>query len=348
MKNIINFLLPILFLIFYSCESEKIEKVEMEVQYFNEIKVNTDKEDIEKNGSIPDLFEMTKYIIIENTAYVFSPLYVKRIDLSNKIEIDYLNKKGRNFEKIKAIERAHREYFKDGIDFELDDRFKQINQTKIDFDDYVNKHKSKPNYFFIDFNGNLKVDGNDAPSSSEQLAKKIEKYILSNNTNKKKKEETTIEKIIVVVTPNYYKSDFTESDKKLDDTPPTPVKEVEKEKIKSGSGGAIPPQPPPPPTKTEKCNAQLSASSIEDWLYKLTSTSFDDCRKDNLASNYSEFFESNAKVVLVDNIGNPMQTFSSVSSYVSRIRGKNRKIKVDDENSIVNGGRYTKLAVREP
>lgn len=130
-------------------------------------------------------------------------------------------------------------------------------------------------------------------------------------------------------------------------TPPTPVKEVEEEKTKPVSGGAIQP-PPPPPTKTEKCNAQLSASSIEDWLYKLTSTSFDDCRKDNLASNYSEFFESNAKVVLVDNIGNPMQTFSSVSSYVSRIRGKNRKIKIDDENSIVNGSRYTKLAVREP
>jgi hypothetical protein len=172
------------------------------------------------------------------------------------------------------------------------------------------------------------------------------KYSLASSIMKKFKEKKNIGEYAIL-----YNIDFnldTISGVSIYTKMPEKIAKVEETNINNRTSGDKYAIKEPKTLPTVNCNTQLSASSVEDWLYKLTSTSFDDCRKDNLASNYSEFFESNAKVVLVDNIGNPMQTFSSVSSYVSRIRGKNRKIKVDDENSIVNGGRYTKLAVREP
>ena len=407
MKKYFLYIISIFSLFLTSCVSEKLEQIEVEVQFFNEIKVNKE-ENIEKEGLLPELYEATKPMNIDKVDYVFFPLSVKRVDSGKKIEIDYLNKKGRNYKKINAIIRAHREYFKDGKDTEVDDRLTAPLQQKTDFDAYVNQNKSKENYFFIDFNGNLKIDGEEVPSSAEQLSKKIEKYILSKVDKKNKKNE--LDKIVIVITPNYYFGGEpivvipSVGNDTIDTTTSSQPQilsfSAQPKSIQKGNATTLSWQTQnvasvsisnvgtfaakgsttvsPQKTTTYILTAtdvngisisqnvsvsvqgkqdggggdtpcpQESASDVQDWLQKLTDKTIDDCRKTTLVGSYGQFFASGAVIVLVDNVGTQLQTFSSVSGYVSRIRGKHKKIRIDYDNSEMSGGKYTKLAVREP
>lgn len=326
-----------------SC-GEKMKQIEAEIQYFNEIKVNKDASNVEKEGLMPELYELTKPLKINNTDYYFSPLSVKRVDNSKKNELEYLNKKGRNYKKINAITRAHREYFKDGKDTEIDPGLTAVSQQKIDFDAYVNQNKSKPNYFFIDFNGNLKIDGEEAPSSVEQLSKKIDKYITDiEDKNKKDKKNSgeELDKIVIVVTPNYYaaknqteKFDTTSTEIKISETPQPTQKNSE---VKEENNNQV--ITPPKPT-------QQIASSLEDLLYKLTSTEYKDNEKETLASSgYLNYFTSNATVSIVDNNGDPVDAYP-IKQYIGHIR--NRNIKIRTVSRVPQSGKCSKLIVKEP
>lgn len=339
-------ILSIGFILFFlsACTTEKINNTEMEIHYFNEVKVN-DKVGKDK---LPELYEITKPLHLDKEVYVFMPLSIKREDIGKLVEIDYLTKKGRNYKKINAIERAHRELFKDGKDFELDKNLTIPVQNKLDFDAYVATYKSKPNYFFIDFNGNLKIDGEDVPNSSEQLQKKIEKYFQSLKRNKEEAENKEIDKIVIIVTPNYYQSQNSvsvQTDSTLNKTTPEDVKDIATVPVpKSKDNVAI--SPPPPPPGPSKPN-QIVASSMEDFIAKVASSTIPDNQKQNMIDNYTQFFTPDAKIVIRDN-NNQMVDFKGIKSYISLIRSTGKKVIPQYEENQMHAGKYQKLNVRHP
>lgn len=334
----------ILFLL-SACTTEKIKNTEMEIHYFNEVKVN-DKEGKDK---LPELYEITKPLHLDKEVYVFMPLSIKREDIGKLIEVDYLIKKGRNYKKINAIERAHRELFKDGKDLELDKNLTIPVQNKLDFDAYVSANKSKPNYFFIDFNGNLKIDGEDVPNSSEQLQKKIEKYIQSLKRNNEDAENKEIDKIVIIVTPNYYQAQNSvsiQTDSTLNKTTPEVVKDIATGPVPRAKDNVakLPPAAPPPgPSKPN----QIVASSMEDFITKVASSTIPDNQKQNMIDNYTQFFTPDAKIVIRDN-NNQMVDFKGIKSYISLIRSTGKKVIPLNEENLMQGGRYLKLNVRHP
>lgn len=347
MRNNLFYLILIFSVLLTSCGG-KMEKIDTEIQYFNDIQISKDKSQIEKDGLMPELYELSKPVNIDKVDYVFSPLSIKRLDIGKKIELDYLTKKGRNYKKINAIIRAHREYFKDGKDTEVDPSLIAPFQQKIDFDAYVTANKSKPNYFFIDFNGNLKIDGEEAPSSVEQLSRKIEKYIESKQVNdkkSKKSESEVIGPIVIVVTPSYYEA-------KQIEMIPEPTKE-------SALNTTIPVKEKPETidkpievykAKTEKANetaVQIAANSAQDFILKVNNRNISDNKKQAMIDNYTKFFTTDAIVVIVDNNGIPLD-FKSIKSYISIIRGSGRNIQFQSEGIVMSGNKYQKLNVRHP
>ena len=330
-----------LFIIFLSvfllsCGSEEIVKVEMEIQYFNEIDINTDEKEIEKLGLIPELYEISKPFKINDAHYVFRPLSIKRVDLSRKIEIDYLNKKGRNYEKINAIIRAHREYFKDGKDVELDKDLSIPVQQKLDFDSYVNENKDKANYFFIDFNGNLKINGEEVPSSEEQLVKKIEKFILSSNKEKEQKPEFT--KIVVVVTPNYYKA---------------PI-EIEPIDTTANITEVIPVEPSAPEGKTtpivkpdpKPLTKQETAGSLDEYFKKLGNSSIPYEAKVNLRKGVLNYFKPGATVIFVTtNMNKTGVDDMTVSEFAEHLCSTFNHVKIMKQDP--SEGKISKIYVSE-
>ncbi len=350
MKKQILYAMVTFSILLTSC-GEKKKDIEAEIQYFNEVKVNKEQADIEKDGLMPELYQITQPINIDDVSYVFSPLFIKRVDDGKKFEMDYLSKKGRNYKKINAITRAHREYFKDGNDTEIQDGLTAPSQQKIDFDVYVNQNKTKENYFFIDFNGNLKIDGEEAPSSAEQLTKKIEKYIRSKQEKDKKGKhaaEVEIDKIVIVVTPNYYAANVQEPVQPADtstqiiNTPLSPIQQPEqlkpankKDNIKEG--GQTP--------TTSACQQQHP--SFDKFFAILTDKSISsNCKSDMIKKDYLKYFTSDAQIENVHN-GDCEGQAQDISGFLTTYINSGYHIYLQNCNTdIKTGGRYKLLHVQ--
>lgn len=163
-------------------------------------------------------------------------------------------------------------------------------------------------------------------NNSKELLERVKKLVCENPTDK----------VLVFVNPAFLKAPEV--------VVPIDSIIIEEEVVKEGNKEPKPIDKPLPPVNCQ----QVTANNIDEFLSMLSTTSIDDCRKENISKSHNKFFASNAQVVEVDNNVTPIETFQSVTAFVSRIRGKNKIIKIDHANCVKDGNKYLKLSVRMP
>ncbi|MCO5247709.1 MAG: hypothetical protein M9887_02000 [Chitinophagales bacterium] len=100
------------------------------------------------------------------------------------------------------------------------------------------------------------------------------------------------------------------------------------------------------PAQKESACKQISASSIDDFLSKVSDKQIPNCEKGDMIKNYTKFFSSSqAFVNIVDNNGSIMRRFGA-KDYVTRLTGSGKQVFVQ-QGGQTDGNKYVELMVRE-
>lgn len=184
-KNIVSYLLLIFF--FSSCGggSSKVTKSELEIVCFENIP--SDKDNTYPKV-IREIVAPLREVGKSKANFGFSPLTLLRKDLNKEIELNYLNNKAVNYEKILAFERAVNTYFKEN---KTDSTFNLPTAQNETFEAFLEKNKSKKNVFIYSKEDN-KYEGYNIYTSIGDLRSAISKGLTENPE----------EKIIVVIEPS--------------------------------------------------------------------------------------------------------------------------------------------------
>jgi hypothetical protein len=322
MKNIIYFLFLAVFIV--SCGSDS-QEFSLTFVYDKAI---SEGEETKYPKYIQEI--STPFKSACKIAFLPKPINIIRLDISNnEVETNAWHFASFGQNTVEFSKGWLEQYFNDSTNAYLSEKAKKT----ANVDNWIEKNKTA--ILFI-LSEDAEIDNyKDVQvfNSAKDLYKQLQIVVCE--------KSESLEKILVLVNPAII---F-----------PPPVVDPEEETIVEGGDSIVPPsgvergpKPPPAPKPRIECKSQVTASNLNDYFNKITASNIDDCRKTNLVKSYTSFLEANATIIEIDNNGTPIMSYNSVTAYISHLRGRDIVVKIDESKSEMQGGKYSKLYVREP
>ena len=181
------FIAMVILAIALSC-TKNLEKIPIEVILFDKITEN--KEGLKYPEYLLEILNPMSEFCENKMVIGFYPVKIKRRDLNDEIDFNYITTKAGNDKKIKFVARQLKNFFETA---KIDPILLKSTPLPGSFDSYINAQMVKDNLFFYSDNEESRINGFKVHYTVEDLRKAISKYMCQTKND--------IAKVTVVVLP---------------------------------------------------------------------------------------------------------------------------------------------------
>jgi hypothetical protein len=261
------------------------------------------------DDELNELKELITPIEINDTCVVFNPIVFKRIDRNDNKKLSYLESKKLNFEKISAVKTSLNNNFKNDIITYLKSEMKNDYNIELITSQYKNNGEF--------FSYNKDSEQNDVYNEVDKLKNSINTILFKKNINK------------IIISYN-----LKSIAPPIIDTPI--INEPERDTPIINEPG--------PGTPPIGCNQKLSATDVQDFVSKLANVDYLLSCRENLRDRYIyKFFNSNARVYILNNNGDKIDNYS-VKSFCQKLITTHKYYEVVESED--NNGKITIVNLR--
>lgn len=294
-----------------SCSEKRVLKVDTEILFSTNTSLT--------KGDFKELVKPFEFGTKAKTILVSYPLHINRVDLDNRVNLDYLTNKAVNYEKISPIMRDFDNYFKAN---EISPTLSEQSGGEANTDIYL----KMPNCF---------VYSDKMESGNSIQAKKIFHDIQELKTEISQYVEKNKGKILILYySPNAQHTVRVEN----------PVESGESTTTASPKT-LVARSPDNTQSQRTTNEIQVTASSLEDHFAKLANPNIPYSNKNGLKKSIQKFFTSGAQIVEVNNLGQALVSGKTVLNYAEHLCSTTKTVEIKDR--VMSGDKISVLKIQE-